>query len=502
MASEDTNQSLVRTKDSSALTSDKLLERLKRALKKDGDFPASAKVVTELRKLTSDPRTTASQITEVILKEPSLGTRVLHLVNSSFYRRAKPIMTVSQAVVQIGMKPLAELCSGLVLLQKFVPAARQGGPFASCLQKTICTALLSGSLANEGKDGKGSGDELGYLSGSFAEIGTLLLAFYFPQIYDTAVKRSKVKNCDIGQSIQEVTGISALRLSLEVIDALGLPDFYKEVINTASEQLQGNSTAGKPPAINQAASALNAAEQISQVVVFQSSKQQLDTVMAKVKERSGIDPKKLASAVSDLSQQFRDHCSTLEVSLSPLPEFVSQPVNVVAPAGATEKTPAEPKPVDRFTQFVDEIRQAIEAREPTSSVITSVMETFAWGLKFDRVLLLLLNNDRQKLLGRMLLGRSEIDPKGISSNIAGNSDTSDVCATAFKDSRAIFFGDPKLPDGWPLCALPIGFGDRTIGVIYADRISTNPDAPELGDKEKAAIGVLGELLDRSLALNK
>src|SRR4051812_10945405 len=102
---------------------DELLKRLRTALKKDGDFPASARIVNELKALTTDPKTTANQLAEVILREPSLGARVLHLVNSSFYRRSKPIMTVSQAVIQVGMKPLAELCAGLVLLQKFGPVA-------------------------------------------------------------------------------------------------------------------------------------------------------------------------------------------------------------------------------------------------------------------------------------------------------------------------------------------------------------------------------------------
>ena len=117
-----------------------LLDKMRKALQKDGDFPASARVVNELRTLISNSQTTATQITEVILKEPSLGTRVLHLVNSSFYRRAKPIMTVSQAVIQVGMRPLAELCSGLVLLQKFIPVAGRGGAFAECLQRSIVTA--------------------------------------------------------------------------------------------------------------------------------------------------------------------------------------------------------------------------------------------------------------------------------------------------------------------------------------------------------------------------
>ena len=134
---------------SKALTPDELIQRLRSALAKDGDFPASAKVVSELRQLTNDPKTTASQITEVILREPSLGTRVLHLVNSSFYRRAKAIMTVSQAVVQIGMRPLAEMCAGLVLLQKFVPTARQGGSFANCLRKTVLTSLLTSSISTQ-----------------------------------------------------------------------------------------------------------------------------------------------------------------------------------------------------------------------------------------------------------------------------------------------------------------------------------------------------------------
>ena len=122
----DTRAGLQDSTDSgkASMTAEQFVEKLRNALRRDGDFPASAKIVSELRMLTSDPRTTANQITEVILREPSLGTRVLHLVNSSFYRRAKPIMTVSQAVVQIGMKPLADLCAGLVLLQKFVP-----GPF-------------------------------------------------------------------------------------------------------------------------------------------------------------------------------------------------------------------------------------------------------------------------------------------------------------------------------------------------------------------------------------
>ena len=48
--------------------------------------------------------------------------------------------------------------------------------------------------------------------------------------------------------------------------------------------------------------------------------------------------------------------------------------------------------------------------------------------------------------------------------------------------------------------MPIGFGTRCIGIIYADRVGEN--AQELSGGEQAAIGVLAELLDRSLSSTK
>ena len=44
--------------DKAGLTSQEFVEKLKKALRRDGDFPASAKVVTELKTLVSNPGST------------------------------------------------------------------------------------------------------------------------------------------------------------------------------------------------------------------------------------------------------------------------------------------------------------------------------------------------------------------------------------------------------------------------------------------------------------
>ncbi len=478
-----------------------LVTKLKRALSKDGDFPASAKIVTELRQLSSDPNTTANQITEIILKEPSLGTRVLHLVNSSFYRRAKPIMTVSQAVVQIGMKPLAELCSGLVLLQKFVPVARRGGVFANCLRKMTVSSLLAGALGSEmGRSmGGGKSHESGYLAGTFAEIGALLLAYYFPQVYENAAKRAESKGVEVGTGIFEITGLSALQLSHEVLAALDLPIFYRHVLQASIDPKAVNS-AVTPPSAGELQEIAKAARTVQTALAFSSAltsgkpKKQIDDLVNKAEKLLGLSNAQLRTILSMLPDAFKSHCGLMELDLAALPEYLST-YGVSEPAPDISEVAEQER--DIFSQYLDEIRQAVDAREPSSSIITTCMETLAFGLKFDRVLLLILGSGKSSFGGRMLLGQSAgIDPKSISRALGPKSGSRSPETIAFRDSHPVFTGEPILEGGWPIAVLPVGFGSKAVGVIYADRIGDK--AASLTARETAAIGVLVELLDRAL----
>ena len=480
---------------------------MRRSLARDGDFPASAKVVNELRALALNPKTPAYQVSEIILKEPSLGTRVLHIVNSAFYRRVKPIMTVSQAVLQIGMKPLAELCSGLILLQKFVPMARRDGPFALCLQRTMITSLLASEITSQtGKTSTSARDEQGYLAGSFSELGSLLLAYYFPKIYDAAVRRSKAKRNRLSESIKEITGLSPLDISMEVLGALNLPAFYRDALTAVKrfygERLPDDSPGGTDAKAQETATEISkvvfAAQEVSQAIAGGRSKPELDQVLLSVQKTTGLPDSAISSSIGKLPQLMGELCSAIEIALPALPEYVTVYSNP-DPGNAGQK-PEEVSSGDRFSRFVDEIRVSVEQREPTASIITSVMETLAWGVGFNRVLLLLLSSNRRRLTGRMLLGNIDgFDPRDFQRPLIPEASRYAPDALAFAEARPIFNGDPLFEDGWPIAALPIGFGQRAIGVIYADRVGTDQD--EVPVPEQAAIGVLAELLDRSITIN-
>ncbi len=473
---------------------ERLLQQLRQALKSQGNFPAHARAVTELRELATSPKTKANQIAEIILREPPLATRLLHIVNSSFYRRAKPIMTISQAVIQIGMEPLVEVFSGMALLKNLAAEDRDSA-FIDALKKTICTSLLTSSLLPVFNPVEDKKNELGYLIGMFSELGILALAHYFPRIYETSIKRAVLRGQRIETSLRTLTGLDTNGLALEVIKSLDLPPLYKSVINACSSTTPDAELEEQGEAVIRLANSIKFAQAISCAVVIEGTPEALKRTIEEAK-LNGVDSPKINRVLGALPQQFDTYCQALEIDVPALPSFLNEYsgglTNYQINKNNSEST-------DRLNAFLDEIRSQVTAKESSATLITTVMETLAWGLKFDRVLLLLKNRDTGQLIGRTILGQTNLNPKGISRPSDVGADRFAPDAKALREDRPIFQGDPILPNGWPIVALPVGLGENAIGVIYADRLCFDSDDSELSDHEKGAISLMTELMDKSLS---
>lgn len=495
------------------LRPDQFVERLRRALGQGGDFPASAKVVTELKTLTNQPETTANQIAEVILREPSLGVRVLHLVNSSFYRRAKPVTTISQAIVQVGMKPLADMCAGLILLQKFVPEARKSSAFATCLHKSVLTSILTSSLTlNADPHGKSSTKrdaESGYLAGMLAEMGVLLLGYYFPKVYESAVKRGETKGVELDQSIHQIVGLSPYQISVEVIKTLNLPPIYADIIGIADKVSRNVALPpNTSPELAKLGKTLCGASFVSTALSSEHTDEQIQDLLQRAVNMSGLPSNVVQTSLHSLPSFMGDYYAQLEMSVPNLPvDPTALTVGTAGPGGATSihvdlgrsKTlpELEGQVLSQFEAYLDEIKAAIADQEPTASIVTTVMEVCAYCLNFDKVILLLASPSKKSLIGRMMLGEATgVEPTKINRTTGTGANPHAPDNVAFVTGRPAFQGESIFGDGWPLAAIPVGSGKRSIGVIYAER--SKADRTELSSAEQAAIVMLTELLDKSL----
>ncbi len=296
-----------------------LLLRLRASLRADGDFPVRAKVVSDLYSLANNPNTPVPRITDLILKEPSLGARVIHMVNSAFYYRGHTIITVSQAVVQLGMRTLCDLCAGFVLIHKFLPAAKRGGVFADNIKRTILSSLLTSSLAAINREPGIA--EKGYLAGTFANLGYLLLAFYFPQVYEAAAKRTSIRGQTTSRSITELLGISPADLNKTIIESLEIPAYYQELLVLVSST--ENPKEELPKETKTLLDALNTGGAIGEALVADLPEDVFRATVAKIASQSPYTAQQLEEVLAGINSQFDQHCKLVELGFLKLPAYMA-----------------------------------------------------------------------------------------------------------------------------------------------------------------------------------
>ena len=138
-----------------------------------------------------------------------------------------------------------------------------------------------------------------------------------------------------------------------------------------------------------------------------------------------------------------------------------------------------------------------------SSIIASVMEALAFGLKFDRVMLLFSDPNETLLYGKMSLGESfGVNPTTFSRPITRGSPDPTPESRAFFEGSVEVFGDAIFSDGWPFAAVPIGASSGAIGLLYADMVEAKSKDPQpLSEGALVGLNMLADLLDKALQLN-
>lgn len=88
--------------------------------KKVHDLPPMPLVVQKLVRTLNDDKSSADDVMKVLSADQALASKVLKLVNSSFYGMSGEISTTSQAVVILGFAAIRNLAVGLSVDRKSV----------------------------------------------------------------------------------------------------------------------------------------------------------------------------------------------------------------------------------------------------------------------------------------------------------------------------------------------------------------------------------------------
>jgi HD-like signal output (HDOD) protein len=150
-------------------------------------LPPFPRVTAKLLTMLNDESVSTDQLSQLILSDPSLVVKVLHLANSPFYMISKPVENVKEAVLVLGLSTIKSITTA-ASIQKGLAAVRpQTNAFdmLAFWRHSYGTAIAASKLTR--LHDRRMADTL-YVAGLIHDIGKMVIAFYWPDVWRAIVK--------------------------------------------------------------------------------------------------------------------------------------------------------------------------------------------------------------------------------------------------------------------------------------------------------------------------
>jgi len=196
------------------------VEFLMRRMQRKKDFPTVSQTLSDINRLTGDDSAAcAAQLSDVILRDFALTSKLLRLVNSAFYgTRSAEITSVSQAVVFLGLETVRMTANTLMF---FGHLKGNGVTLKDSLTRSFLAGLIARHLARQ--LGLPNAEEA-FIAGLVQNLGENLAIYYFPEEY--ADIETVMAEQDLGKAAASrgVLGVSFAELGVAVARSWNLPD--------------------------------------------------------------------------------------------------------------------------------------------------------------------------------------------------------------------------------------------------------------------------------------
>ncbi len=470
------------------------LSFLLRRMRRRADFPAIAQNMSLIgQKTASDSDSSVDELANIILKDYALTTKLLRLVNSSFYGQyGGQISTVSRAVVVLGLTQVRNAALSLLLFEHLGDK-----PQAYELREAAGLSFLSGNIGRRVAQAlRISEPERAFVCAMLHNLGQYLTIFYFPEEHEEIHSAVRAEGIDAAAASRAILGLCPEQLAIGVAREWRLPD---EIIQSM-RRLPAKALA--PPtddreALHYVSSFANRLAHIVIRPAKDAQKDSLRTLRKQFKAYIILTDKELSSIVQAALDDLSAHADVFNINLRTSRFFrnahkwVSNSTSAPAvarrqpfddpPSLATDSAESASDVSSReaiLLSGMQDITQAIVGDYALNDILVMILETLFRGLGFSRVLLCIRDAKRGRMAARFGLGRDlESLVKRFSFPLNSGRD---VFSRAVQDHDDIVCNEPGNSDDVPdwhralvrpaaFALYPIVVNEVTLGLIYADR---------------------------------
>jgi len=185
-------------------------------------------VALTILELTRDPHARIDEMAKILHGDPSLSGQIIKYANSAALGNTKPVASINDALVRLGMRMVRQLCLGFSVLSNTQSGQCAGFDYDAFWGQSLAMATSCQTLART--MGTVNPDE-GFTCGLLAEIGGLALASVYPEMYTEILQTwDNGARENLLQIEHEKLSINRNQVTAALFEDWGLPDFYPRAV--------------------------------------------------------------------------------------------------------------------------------------------------------------------------------------------------------------------------------------------------------------------------------
>jgi eukaryotic-like serine/threonine-protein kinase len=471
--------------DSHGSTLQFLLRRME--LKKD--FPTLSHQIVEIsQKAKAGGEFSTNALTNAILKDYSLSTKLLRLVNSPIYGQyGGHISTISRAVTILGFEEVRNAALGLMLIDHLKDKNQ-----ASALREASITSLMSGNIAHGlAQKMKVRDSEEAYVCSMFHNLGRLLSIYYFPEEMEAISDLIKRKNMKEEHAAKAVLGVGFDEIGIAVGESWQLPSSIIDSMHTlpAGELKKPLS---QSDVLKHVTGFSNEYCELINNTGTHDRQQSFENLASRYSNTMSISRGQMEEILGHAMEEMEKYAQLVNLDLKTSPIFKKadnwseHPADITTPStnDVTESGKSEDaQRQENMMQSIQEITDAIVEGASINNVLLMVMETIFRSYSFQRVMFCLINKSRTSLNARFGFGKDiEVLIERLSIPLGGDKDifnislkqcrdmiVEDVDAKICHDYLPKWYRDDFA--GTSMLVYPIVVKNVPMGLLYMDSIT-------------------------------
>ena len=289
------------------------LEKALRRIRRTRDFPTISKYLIEINQKLSDNAvlSSASELSNIILKDYALTNKLLKLVNSAFYGFvAGKVSTVTRAVVLLGYDNVRLVAVSLVLFEHF-----KSKTSARDLKDASIGSFWCGLIAKEIARMQYQIDsEEVFICALLHRLGKLLIIYHMPDAYREIkyhMARQAVKE---SRAVKAVLGFSYKSLGVAVARQWNFPErIIKTMASLSADELENKRKPVEP--LCALSNFTNALCRIIEEVHTDRRDAAMENLLHRYRRYVLISPGQLKAIMASCLEDLYKHADALQFSL-------------------------------------------------------------------------------------------------------------------------------------------------------------------------------------------